>query len=130
MMRPFLAGFHGADGRSLARALALLLVVSGCFGALHSGRMAADAADGTVLCGANGVRVAGPGEPIMPLDADYGACCVLGCAVTAFGIATAAGGQPAIPPRASDVGGHNYASPVIAIVRPTIAGPRGPPVLA
>jgi hypothetical protein len=130
MSRTFLAGFRGADGLSLARALALLLVVAGCLGAVHSGRMAADAAGGMVICSANGAGIAGPGNPRLPATQDHCVCCALGCAAAASGVLIIAIARPAATPPETEVRGPVRTSLAVPARRSLNAGPRGPPVLA
>jgi len=130
MHRTLLAGFRGADGRSLARALAILLVMAGSLGAIDSGRMAANAAGGLVVCAFDGTATAGHGSPTRPPIDDHCFCCAFGCAGTTPGIsANDTDRLPAWPAKA-EVGGPVRASLALAARRLLSAGPRGPPGLA
>src|SRR5690606_10749231 len=77
MPRSFLAALRGSDGRSLARALAILVFVNALLAGLHGGMMA-EAATGRTLITCS---FAGGGHlPVGPVRDGERACCVLGCA--------------------------------------------------
>lgn len=130
MRRFCLATFCGADGRSLAQALVCLLILSGWLGALHAGSMAALAGDGVVVCRANGGALADGSVPLTPANRDYCFCCVLGCTAAVAGIAAGAVEQPEFDRPTETSAKPNQAFVAVAAVRPTLAGPRGPPFLA
>lgn len=130
MQRFHLAAYRGADGRSLARALACLLVLSGWLGALHAGSMAALAGDGVVVCRANGSALADGSVPLTPANRDNCFCCVVGCTAAVAGIAAGAVEQPESDRPTETIAKPNQALVAVAAVRPTLAGPRGPPFLA
>jgi hypothetical protein len=122
MRRSLFAIFRGRDGRSLAWALALLLVVNAFVAGAHTGFAASPSA---VLCtidkaAGDSQAPAGHGEP----------CCLAGCLTPALGLGDAVAALPlpvALPGRA-------LSSPDAAIVMvlPPIGshGPRGPPLFA
>jgi hypothetical protein len=130
MARSFLATLRGADARSLARALALLLVFGGLLEALHSGTMAGATRPATVLCTAGGVSVGDAGTPSSPLPREHDACFTLGCGPLFAGALAAADNAPsiALPMRGAHVLAH--ASSIDARPKPGNNRPRGPPVLA
>jgi hypothetical protein len=70
----FLAAMRSSDGRSIARALLLLLLASAFLSGLHGGPFASRAVAATALC------LAGDG-PALPLDnrGHDGLCCLAGC---------------------------------------------------
>jgi hypothetical protein len=129
MSRTLLAGFRGADGSSLARALAFVLFFAGCLGAVHSGSMAADVAGSMVICSANGAGTAASGNPTLPAT-DHHVCCALGCMGAALGVLATAVALPAAAPPQSKVRELLRTSVAVPVRRPLNAGPRGPPVLA
>ncbi len=124
---------RGADGRSLARALIVLIVVNVFVGGFHLGAMAADGDGGGVICTlASGAGAHAPGSTGPQNDCP---CCVLGCAV-ACGHASAAPVEPSlaailVPPPALRVAvlvppDHAAPSPRL----PSSHGPRSPPLPA
>ena len=116
MSRSFLARFRGADARSIAHALAILLVVNAVFGAFHFGTMAKAGTGEIVLCSSEGaIRLADglPREPAAPAEMS---CCGLG-----FGPSPAA--LAAEPAPLVD-------RTVISRKHSGSASPRGPPILA
>jgi hypothetical protein len=129
MRRFCLAAFRSVDGRSLARALVCLLVLSGCLGALHAGSMTALASDGVVVCRANGGALVDGSVPLTPANRDYCFCCVLGCTAAIAGIAAGAVEQPEFDRPTETTAKPNHVFVAVAAVRPTLAGPRGPPFL-
>lgn len=129
MSRTLLAGFRGADGHSLARALTVLLVVAGCLGAVHSGRLAADAANGIVICSADGAAIGASANPMLPTTQDHCIRCALGCTSNAPGVLAAGVSQPATVPPNVEVGRLARSSISLPMKRPLSAGPRGPPIL-
>lgn len=73
---------RSADGRSLARALVVLMLVNALIGGFHAGAMAASG-DG-VICTA-GVATAsdaGADRDVPGPDRDPSSCCIFGCAGT------------------------------------------------
>jgi hypothetical protein len=120
--------FRGHQGRSLARALACLLLVNVILAGFHAGMTPTEA--GTVLCtAASDSSGVADGGSIPPADLDHG-CCLLGCVsaplllvaptVELPASATSAAADPArIAPVAFSPGPHSPAN-----------RPRGPPVLA
>lgn len=130
MSRSFLARFRGADARSIAHALAILLVVNAVFGAFHFGTMAKAGTGEIVLCSSEGaIRLADglPREPAAPAEMS---CCVLG-----FGPSPAAlAAEPAaFAPPAFAVSA--FAPPLVdrtitSRKHSGSASPRGPPILA
>ncbi len=125
--RPLLALFRGPDGRSLARGLALLVLVNVLLAGLHGGALALSAASDTpaicTLAGANS-------DPAHPAnDPDHRACCVLGLNAVASVVPPSppalADAPPAViapvpvPPPAERATLHPLDGP---------ANPRGPPL--
>lgn len=124
MRRSLLAQFRDRDGRSLMRALAVLLTLNAIVAGLHSGAMAAPAGS-TILCAAT---AGNPDNPPQPVRADFHDHCLASCTA------------PAVP----DAGMAELASPAFVIsggltLRPIDARqpavshhaqPRGPPSLA
>lgn len=129
MPRTFLAGFRGADGRSLARALALLLVVAGCIGAAHAGRMAVGVTAGFVVCSVNGAGTSANRNPTLPVNQDHCICCAFGCTGATPGVLAETVERPPAAPEAK-VHSVVQSSFAVPLRRPLNAGPRGPPVLA
>ena len=130
MMRrvSLLALFRGSEGRSLARGLAFLVLVTVLLAGLHGGAMADGAATGTeVVCTSAG----GHGNPASPAgNDDYRSCCLIGClsVVTSFVAPSSpvlADAPPAIATPALVARSVACASPHL-LDRPT--GPRGPPL--
>lgn len=130
MARTLLAGFRGTDGRSLAKALALLFVVVGCLGAIDAGRMTAGIAGGDIFCSTNGAGAAASGNPTMPAARDHCICCALGCGAAAPGVLATAVVRPQPAPLEPRVLGLRKTSFSVALIRPFNSGPRGPPLLA
>jgi hypothetical protein len=130
MSRSFLARFRGADARSIAHAMALLLLFNAVFGAFHSSLMAEARAGELVLCSLEGAVPAGEGLPVQPAGADDLSCCVLGAGPAPAALAV----EPAtLPPPAFAV--TAFAPPLLdRFARDPrhsgIAAPRGPPILA
>ena len=130
MPRSLLAILRGSDGRSLARALALLVLVNVVLAGLHGGVLAASSADGApVVCALAG----GGSAPASPADdQQQHACCLIGCVSSV--ITAVAPAAPVIadvplavatplpmPPQTGRTIAHLLEAPT---------GPRGPPVLA
>jgi hypothetical protein len=123
MRESFLAIFRGSDGRSLAKALACLLVFNAFIAGLHTGAMAAPMAD-AVICSIDGA--AGPDNVPVP-DGHQPPCCV-----------TATGGNPAFVPDVPALAPPSllreavFATDARVPDRPHAAAhqPRGPPSLA
>ncbi len=131
MQRAFLHLLRGPDGRSLARALAFLLLINAFVGGFHGGMLALAAdGNGPVICafGAAQQKAAGgSGQEHLP------ACCVLGC----LGIATTPVADIAVPllpqppARVAEVVTPAPSGIVLStdrLIRPQ--GPRGPPRIA
>jgi hypothetical protein len=129
MSRSLLAMVRGPDGRSLAWALALLLVLSGVFGAFSSAGMAGAGPDASLLCRGD-VSSDGAGAPAIPTPEDHGFCCTLGCGPSQAGAHAVVDGVPPAMVPARGISPPADAPGVIALHRPASAGPRGPPVLA
>ncbi len=128
--RPLLALLRGSDGRSLARGLAVLMLVNVLLAGLHGGALALSAGTGTpaicTLAGAN----SDPGHPGN--DVDYRACCMVGCLSAVASVVppsspVLADAPPAValPVFIALPAGHATPHP---LDRP--ANPRGPPLLA
>lgn len=127
MRRSFLALFRDADGRSLARALACLLLVNAIVGGLAQGAMAA-ADPAVVLCTATGGVQ--PAADESGGRNDGGACCEMGCVPQLPAVASTPDPLPA-PRIAHDLG--SIAAPAATFVPlslPAAHQPRGPPLLA
>jgi len=129
MRRFCLATFRGPDARSLARALACLLILSGWLGALHAGSMALVATGSTVVCSANSAVPDGR-SPTNPAGKEHCICCLIGCTAAAAGVATPAVAQLEFEPPAKSAGKVDRDVAGVPVVRPALAGPRGPPFLA
>ena len=129
MNRSFLVRFRRADARSLARALILLFLLNGVFGAFHTGIMAGLASEGAVLCTANGISLGGADIPSVPTPGDHRLCCMLGCSSAQPGSIDTAEGQLWTEPNAKSNGPYFKASVAVPLRRPDNAGPRGPPIL-
>lgn len=120
--RPLLARLRGEDGRSLARALVVLILVSLFAGGLSAGSAAADGR--TVLCAASVDRDAG-----TPAGHPSGDCCVAG--VTPLGMALAT--LPPAPGSPEPVAAPEARRAADAPVSPSFPGhatARGPPLSA
>ncbi len=129
MSRSFLASLRGTDARSVARALALLLLFNGIFGAYHASAMANGHAD-AILCTSDGAVRVDQGLPQVPAGLEEISCCVLGSGPSPAAIAA----EPALLSGTS-FGQNAPATPLAdSILRePRHAGsasPRGPPALA
>ena len=124
MRRSLFALLRGADGRSLARALACLLLINAVVGGFVSGAQAADPA--AVLC-TIGI---GSDPADAPAPSHDAACCEFGCVPVTPALAT----TPNVVPERQAVG--DVRPPVIPDPAATPAmriaghGPRGPPSLA
>jgi len=130
MRRFCLATFRGPDARSLARALACLLIFSGWLGALHAGSMAVAAAGSTVVCSANGTVPVDGRDPAKPAGKEHRICCLVGCTTAVAGIGTSAVARLEFDPPAHSAGKVDRDVAGVPVVRPALAGPRGPPFLA
>jgi hypothetical protein len=129
MSRSFLARFRGEDARSIAHALAILLVFNAILGAFHSGSMANAATGEIVLCSSDGALRLADGLPKEPGGREGMSCCVLGC-----------GPSPAIAAEPAALAASTYAVTAFALPlfetgftgpkRPGSASPRGPPILS
>jgi hypothetical protein len=127
-----LARMRNADGRSLARALAVLLFVNALIAGWHAGFMA-EAGPGTVIC-AYGAEHGPAGSPAMPHPGDEPLCCLVACHVG--GNRSPAAGTPTaaiavLPERtvlAAAPPSRNLALPRALAV--AAFEPRGPPLLA
>ncbi len=114
---------RGSDGRSLAAALAWLMLVAALVAGIHSG--AAASGTETVLC----AHAATDGGSRAPADhADP--CCITGNLTSAVGT----GGVPALLPLPSLADGRAIVLPA-KMTPPTVPAfgqhaPRGPPSLA
>ena len=125
--RSLLAPLRGPDGRSLARGLAVLVLVNVLLAGLHGGALALAAASDTpaicTLAGANS-------DPAHPAnDPDHRACCIVG-------LNAAANVVPPSPPTLADA----PPATVMPVLVPLPAGhaashpldgpasPRGPPL--
>lgn len=129
MLSTFLASFRGADGRSLARALAVLLVISGCLSAIHSGRMAEVSVGGTVVCGVNGAYIPVSGDSTPLFDQHHCICCTFGCGNAANCALPGAIARIAATTLAADAASLVHTAFLPAAKNVLAAGPRGPPVL-
>jgi hypothetical protein len=123
MRRSLFTTFRGADGRSLAWALALLLLVNAFVSGANIGFAATP---GVTLCAVGDTHGAGD-TPGAPGHADP--CCLAGCVTSAAGVPVAGTILPLPRPTAGTlvVSGD-------AVVRATLRwvayAPRGPPLLA
>ena len=119
-----LAVLRGPDGRSLARALVVLLLF-GLFGAgVHAGAMAGDGGN-TVFC----IALAKDTAPAVPGHHDGDTCCLTGCNPAQPMLVTTAAGIAA--PRVAFV----LRTPVVVATRPDGRAwfrqrARGPPLAA
>ena len=95
--RSFLAAARSRDGRSLARALAILLLFNLFAAGLHTGAMAAGEGSGLVLC----LGSSGGGEPVAPIS-HRSDCCFTGCVTTPAGLPVCGDLALFIPERLSD----------------------------
>ena len=128
MSRSFLASLRGADARSVARALALLLVFNAIFGAFHAGAMA-NGAESAILCTSGGAVVS-EGLPQVPTEADEISCCVLGSGPSSTAIA-AESAALTIPAFEGALSSRPHFETVLRELKYTgSASPRGPPALA
>ena len=130
MARSFLAHLRGSDGRSLARAVALLFLVNLLVGAFHAGAMAGTGNGTIILCTASGGTLVATDGTGSQHDTDDLSCCVLGCANASVAL-------PAPPVASLSLPFHETGSePVLRDARaidPPVSRnhrPRGPPVLA
>lgn len=130
MPRTFLAAFRGADGRSIGRALILLLFIAGSLSAFHAGRMAAGVAGDVVICAAGGDGAVGPGHPTSPLTQDHCLCCALGCGGTVLASLDTVAAPTTADHSAPQGPAFIPASAVRTTTRQLSTAPRGPPVLA
>ena len=127
--RSLLALFRGPDGRSMAHALALVVLVNVLLAGLHGGALALSATTGTpVVCTLAGAN-SDPGHPAN--DPDDRACCTLGCLSAVASVVppsspVLADAPPAIalPVFIALLAGHATPHP---LARPS--NPRGPPLL-
>jgi len=125
-----LAIFSGPEARSLSRALVCLLILSGWLGALHAGSMALVAAGSTVVCSANDAVPVDGRSPANPAGNERCICCLIGCTAAVPGVATPAVAQLEFDPPAESAGKVDRDVVGVPVVRPALAGPRGPPFLA
>lgn len=126
--RPLLALFRGPDGRSMARGLAVLVLVNVLLAGLHGGAMAETAATGVpAICTLAG----GNNDPAHPgNDVDYRTCCMAGCLSAVASVVPPTSPVLADQPPATVLpaftalpAGHAAPNP---LDRP--ANPRGPPL--
>jgi hypothetical protein len=125
---------RGADGRSLARAMIVLLLVNVFVGGFHLGAMAAAGNGIGVICTLASDASAAH-DPAAPQPGDQCPCCALGCAI-ACGHATAVPAEPSLagiplPPAGETVTqavplDHGVPSPRL----PSSNRPRSPPLPA
>lgn len=128
MSRSFLALFRGADGRSLARALACLLLANAIVSGLAQGAMAAADPAG-VICTSFGSTVAPATGGDHPGEGGS-ICCEMGCAPELPALAASPAAVPA-PSVMRDRGPiADAAAPAVRAFRPLGHSPRGPPLLA
>jgi hypothetical protein len=129
MRSSLLSRFRGVDGHSLARALALLIVVNAVVAGLHTGVTAAEPAQAICSVGAEsaGGDVPDAGHPGGATDR---LCCTFGCVPTGAALPTADAtvmpspalrGIKAPPPREGILAATGWLPS---------HRPRGPPVLA
>ncbi len=134
MQKSLFALMRGADGRSLARALIVLLLVNILVGGFHLGAMAAAGNGVGVICSlASGASASH--DPAAPQPDDQCPCCALGCAV-GCGPAPAVPVEPSLagfvlPPAGGTVNeavplGQSAPSPRLR----SSNGPRSPPLPA
>jgi hypothetical protein len=127
----FIARLRGADARSLARAIAVLLVFNAFLGSFHSGAMASADPGAFTLCSNEGA-VAGDaaGPPQEPDGSLEMSCCTLGCAPSPAAIAAgpAVSAAPAVAAGTDPSLGVDYIVPHHRYA--ASASPRGPPALA
>jgi len=124
MRTSLLAIFRTRDGRSLARAMALLVALHALVFGLDAGTMAGAARARTVLCTSDGAGSI-PAAPAEHRDRD---CCLTGCTAP-----TVAALPPAIAIPAPEGMPTAIAAAAVSAgpSRPlTDAAPRGPPRLA
>ena len=117
--------FRGTDGRSLARALACLILVNALFAGLHNGAVAAGV--GTAICSLGHDRGSGG----TPGDEQNAPCCSAGCTLSAAALINPPEAALAAPIwRFIGAAAIAAASGPAASTRTFDHGPRGPPSLA
>jgi hypothetical protein len=122
--------FRGADARSIARAMAVLLVFNAFFGAFHSGAMARTATGAFTLCSTEGAVRPRDDSPQDPADAEDMSCCVLGCGPLPAALAAEPALLAAPTYAASRIPPLLFDKVISDLRRVGIASPRGPPILA
>lgn len=125
MRRSLLSLLRGADGHSLARALACLLLVNAVVtGFASAAAIAAEPA--SVVCSIADNAAA----PDTPATAHDSACCDMGCGPTAPALAA----EPVAAPNAPVTRAIGIVLPRVVVATPPASlpghGPRGPPLLA
>jgi len=120
--RSLLASLRGEDGRSLARALVVLILVSLFAGGLNAGSAAAEGR--TVLCAAPVEDDAG-----TPADHASGDCCLAGVMPLGMGLATPPPALASPAPVAAPEARH-AADAAVSPSFPGHATARGPPLSA
>jgi hypothetical protein len=124
MARSPLALLRGSDGRSLARALACLLLLNAIVVGFHSGSLAA--APDTVICSA----FAGDGAAPAPAGDDHPpSCCLSGCVSSAAALPPPEGTGLVRPPHLVPAPLHDAVAIAPSPHRDAVSA-RGPPVLA
>jgi hypothetical protein len=128
MRRSLLAAFRTADARSLAKALVLLVAISGVLGAFHAGGMASPSNFSGIICGSQGISLDGPAKPSGEHEHF---CCLFGCTTIAAGIVAKT--EPPTPVAIGSIQPARQPAPTTILVAPAPPGhigPRGPPLLA
>jgi hypothetical protein len=119
---------RNADGRSLAKALACLLLINVVVAGFHAGM--ATAGTGGVICSVAADSAAGGGGgPVTPADEDH-SCCLIGCTPAPVLIAAAPEALPT--PAIATLPVQSITAPAARPLSSRMAAhrPRGPPVLA
>ena len=119
----FLSALRGADGRSLARAMAILVGLNLFAAGFHLGAMAAGGP--FVLCAVAG----GANEPTAPGGADHHDCCDAGCVPAPIALTIDRGAVLEPPDPAAATPRRETALPLVPLAAPH-ATARGPPILA
>lgn len=121
----FLNLLRGPDGRSLARAIAILMVFNLFAAGLHAGALAGGGGDAFILCQVPSEA----GDPAVPGSEHRADCCLAGCGTTTLALAVDRAAAPDGPEYRA--GRHNLiaiaAPPMAAFLRPRA---RAPPLSA
>ncbi len=117
------AWLRGADGRSLAHALAALLFLNALVAGMHAGFAAAPGASATVLC-----HSAPDGSPPAPSADHEHDCCLTGAGAAAAPLPVVTQAEAIYPAAATIIPDAGHTPPLFRAA--TREGPRAPPALA